>query len=95
MIRGYVSDVKLRVSLFETLFEKNLPDLLEHFQCFEIETAFYLPDWLLSCFARCLSLKVASRVIDCFLLDGEVFLIKTALGILMYYESELLKMCHY
>ena len=72
MTRGYVCDIKLRLSIFEFYFKLNLPDLFEHFQCFEIETVFYLPDWLLSCYVRVLSFKVASRVIDYFLLDGEV-----------------------
>jgi len=31
MIRGYVSDTKLRIALFESLFKRNLPDLYEHF----------------------------------------------------------------
>jgi hypothetical protein len=63
--------------------------------CFEIETAFFLPDWMLSCFVRVFDFKVASRVIDCLLLDGEVFMFKAGIGLLMYYESELLKSCHF
>ena len=32
---------------------------------------------------------IIARIWDCFLLDGEVFAIKTALGILKYYDLEL------
>lgn len=95
MIRGYVSDVKLRIYLFEELFKKNLPDLYEHFAFLEIETAFYLPDWMLSCMVRVLNFKTASRVMDCFLLDGEAFIIKTGIALLMCYESALLKSSHF
>lgn len=46
-------------------------------------------------FVRVLSFSVASRVIDCFLLDGEPFVYRTAIAILMYHESDLLKSSHY
>lgn len=95
LIRGYVSDLKLRLSLFDQYFKSHLPDLYEHFVFLEIETALYLVDWMLSCMVRVLKLNVASRVIDCFLLDGEVIIFKTGIALLMYYESELLKSSHY
>ena len=38
---------------------------------------------------------MACRIIDCFLLDGEVFIFKTAIALLIYYESLLLKSSHY
>jgi len=31
LLRGYVSDMKLRITLFEQIFSRNLPDLFEHF----------------------------------------------------------------
>lgn len=95
MIRGYVSDVKLFIHLFELVFKQKLPDLFEHFEFLEIETAFYLPDWMLSCLFRVLSFRVASRVMDCFLLDGEVFIFKAIIALLMCYESDLLKSSHF
>ena len=49
-----MSDVKLRVALFEQYFKQNLPDLFEHFEFLEIETAFYLTDWMLTCFVNVL-----------------------------------------
>ena len=72
-----------------------MPDLFEHFEFLEIETIFYLPDWMLSCFVRVLRFKVASRIMDCFLLDGEIFIFKAGIALLMCYESELLKLSHY
>ncbi len=85
----------MRVVLFEQYFKQNLPDLFEHFEFLEIETAFYLTDWMLTCFVKVLDFKVACRIIDCFLLDGEVFIFKTGVALLIYYQSTLLKSSHY
>lgn len=90
-----MADCKLRIFLFEQAFEQNLPDLCEHFTLLEIPSAFFLIDWMLSLFVRVLSFRTASRVIDCFLLDGEPFIYRTAIALLMYHESELLKCSHY
>ena len=95
LTRGYVAEIKLILTLFDKLFETQMPDLYEHFAFLEIGTAFYLPDWMLSCMISVLTLKVASRVMDCFLLDGVGFMFKACLGLLVYYESELLKSSHF
>ena len=81
--------------MFDLVFAKTIPDLYEHFQFLEIETAYYLPDWLLSCTRSVLSYRDASRVIDCFLIDGIDYMFKVCLGLLLYYESEMLKSTHY
>ena len=95
LTRGYVAEIKLILTLFDKLFETRMPDLYEHFAFLEIGTAFYLPDWMLSCMISVLTLRVASRVMDCFLLDGVGFMFKACLGLLIYYESELLKSSHF
>ena len=38
---------------------------------------------------RALSFEISSRIFDCFLLDGEIFAMKTAFAILKFYELEL------
>lgn len=50
---------------------------------------------MLTCFVKVLDFKVACRIIDCFLLDGEVFIFKTGVALLIYYQSTLLKSSHY
>jgi len=95
LFRGFISDVKLRVALFEQYFKQNLPDLYEHFEFLEIETAFYLTDWMLTCFVNVIDFKIACRIIDCFLLDGEVFIFKTGIALLIYFQSTLIKSSHY
>jgi len=42
-----------------------------------------------------LDFKIACRVIDCFLIDGEVFIYRTGIALLIYFESTLIKSSHY
>jgi len=51
----------------------------------------YLLDWFLTAFSRALPLDTASRIWDCFMLEGEVFLYRTALGILAASKRKLKK----
>ncbi len=51
----------------------------------------YLLDFFFTIFSRSLPLGVSVRVWDCFLLEGQVFLFRTALALLKMYEGELLK----
>ena len=95
LFRGYLQDIKLRVDLFDQYFRKMLPELHAHFVALEIETAFFLSDWMLSGFVKNLDFKIACRLWDNLILDGEVFAWRTGLAILTYFESTFLKQCHF
>ena len=84
---GAIQNFTLRKRLFDQYFEKHLPELYDHFQGLEILTEYFLTDWLLSLFTKCLSFDVATRVWDNFLLQGEVFAFKTGIAFLAYFES--------
>ena len=94
MFEGIVSDFKLRIHQFDIHFKQHLPDLFEHFEGLEIETAFFLSDWLLSLFTKCLDFKVACRVWDNFLIEGEVFAFKTGIAFLAFYQQWFLQQTH-
>ena len=72
-----------------------LPELHAHFQALEIETAFFLTDWMLTGFVKNLDFQIACRLWDNLILDGEVFLFRTGLALLTYFESTFLKQCHF
>lgn len=95
LFRGYLQDIKLRVDLFDSYFRKLLPELFSHFVALEIETAFFLTDWMLTGFVKNLDFKIACRLWDNLILDGEVFGLRTGLAILTYFESTFLKQCHF
>lgn len=59
-----------------------MPDLFRHFETLDISTDLYLIDWMLTLFSKNMDLDIVSRIWDNFMLDGEVFAIKTALAIL-------------
>jgi hypothetical protein len=45
---------------------------------------------MLTLYSKLLNLELVSRIWDNFLLDGEIYAIKVALGLLMYLEKELI-----
>lgn len=67
---------------FNKHFQKLMPDLFRHFETLDITADLYLIDWMLTLFSKNMDLDIVSRIWDNFMLDGEVFAIKTALAIL-------------
>jgi len=59
-----------------------LPLLYNHFKDEGVSSEMYLLDWNLSLFCKALPIEVAARVWDCYLLEGEVFIVRAALGLL-------------
>ena len=80
---------------FDSEFQTQMPDLWSHFKALDIITAFFLTDWILTLFVKNIDFKIACRLIDNYLLDGEVFILKAGIAILKYFEGRFLKMCHY
>jgi hypothetical protein len=79
------------IRIYELLFSKHLPTLFGHFVHLGVSPEHYLLDFFFTIFSRSLPLSVCARVWDCFLLEGEVMLFRTALALLKMYEGELLK----
>lgn len=79
-------------SMYEEFFKENLGVLFNHFDKQGLSSDLYLVDWIYTLFSRSLPLDVACRVWDVFLRDGEEFLFRTALGILLMYEDILLNL---
>jgi hypothetical protein len=67
-----------------------LPDLSKHFETLDITPDLFLIDWMLTLYSKLLDLELVSRIWDNFLLDGEIFAIKVAIGLLMYLEKDLM-----
>ncbi|KAI3658945.1 hypothetical protein MP638_006321 [Amoeboaphelidium occidentale] len=83
-------DINRYFKVFSMLFAEYLPDLYLCFVKHSIEPQLFLIEWFLSLYARCLPLDIASRVWDCYFLFGEVFVFRTALGILKLFSPDLL-----
>jgi len=80
------------VLCFDFFFDETLPLLYAHLRDAGVTSEMYLIDWILALFAKALPLEVAARLWDCYLLEGEVFIIRAALGILRFYAANLAKM---
>eukprot|EP01022_Parablepharisma_sp_SALTPOND_P004529 TRINITY_DN120462_c2_g1_i1.p1 TRINITY_DN120462_c2_g1~~TRINITY_DN120462_c2_g1_i1.p1 ORF type:complete len:674 (-),score=78.24 TRINITY_DN120462_c2_g1_i1:3202-5223(-) len=89
--KGHVKDLKLRINIFNEYFKSILPDLYHYFQVVDVTTDLFLIDWMLTLYAKHMDLEIASRIWDCFMLDGEVFAIKVGIAILKYFENIFLK----
>ena len=65
----YVNFVRV---FFEETFKKNLPGLHQHFEKLGISSQLYFYDWIESLFTKCLDVKIASIIIDLYLILGEL-----------------------
>lgn len=67
-----------------------MKDLHERFEGLHLGPQNYLYGWLLSFFSDYFyDLSIVNRILDNFLLEGEVYIFKAALGILKMFEIDL------
>mmetsp|Transcript_45541 Transcript_45541/g.143032 ORF Transcript_45541/g.143032 Transcript_45541/m.143032 type:complete len:735 (-) Transcript_45541:9-2213(-) len=84
--------IRIRFSVFEHFFERLLPDLFETFQELGVTTDLYLLNWLMTLFAKSLPIDITTRIWDNYLLNGESFMIRAALGVLKWLSAQLVDM---
>lgn len=79
-----MDDAQLRrhFNLYELMFADQLPRLYRHFDVLKLRPEAYLMSWIFTLFTKALDLEVCARVWDNYLLDGEAFVLRTALAIL-------------
>ncbi|KAH9146610.1 hypothetical protein AeRB84_009531 [Aphanomyces euteiches] len=77
--------------LFDIFFDVQLPLLRQHLSHLGVPSSMFLMNWLQTLYLQVLPLEVASRVFDCFLLDGVLFLFRTALAILTMLGPKLMQ----
>ena len=75
---------------FEERFKVYLPRLSQYFEKLGITCDLFLYDWIESLFTQSLDIKIASKIIDSYLIFGEYILIQTSIVILKMLEEELL-----
>jgi hypothetical protein len=82
--------IQRHIQIFEELFKIYLPQVSAKLSQLGIQADMYLFEWIITIFSRSLPLDIASRIWDNFLYFGQIFLFKTALGIIKSYEHLLL-----
>ena len=69
-----------------------LPDLHAHFLSQSFDTSMYASSWFLTLFTTTLTLPVACRVMDTFLVDGMEIIFRLAVAILALGKEDLLSL---
>lgn len=73
-------------------FQEFIPDIYVHFQSQSFHTSMYASSWFLTLFTTALSLPMACRIMDVFLLEGMEVIFKVALSLLTLGKEELLSL---
>lgn len=68
-----------------------MPDLSLHFDTLDLTSDIFLIDYMLTLFAKSMDVGMVARIVDNFLLEGEIFVVKAAIGILKVMERDFLK----
>jgi hypothetical protein len=82
-------EVMKHFKIFEILFAQQLPNLYKTFHQKKIALEHFLLEWFITAFTRSFPISVSSRIWDCFLVEGEIFLHVAAVALLKYYEIQL------
>ena len=77
------------IAAYDCLVRRMLPKVHAHFYAEGVQHKMYLVDWLLTLYTKALGLDIAARVWDNYFLVGEVFLWRTALGILRMFRKHI------
>jgi hypothetical protein len=78
--------------IFNEKFKEYLPKLYAHFEKLGINYHLYFTDWIETLFTNILDIKVASNIIDLYLIFGEYVLIQSSITILKFLEDDLINM---
>uniref|UniRef100_A0A915DNN6 Rab-GAP TBC domain-containing protein n=1 Tax=Ditylenchus dipsaci TaxID=166011 RepID=A0A915DNN6_9BILA len=76
----------------EVIVQEQMPDLYMHFNNMGFDTSMYASSWFLTLFTTTLSIDLANRIMDLFLVDGMDAIFRLALAILQQSRIELLKL---
>ena len=82
--------IKIRTTFFQDLLSKHFPRLNKHLNKLEITPKLYFNKWISSFFIKTFSYDVLLKLLDNYIVKGEVFLFEIALTILKLQENNLL-----
>jgi len=77
--------------IYDMLFDDICPELFDHFKKQNLSPHLYLLEWFMTLFSKTLPIQLTSRIWDNFILEGESYLYRSALGILKFCMPQLLQ----
>lgn len=94
LLPGYYSTTMygtlLDQRVFESLLERTMPVLWEHFLKSDVQLSLISLPWFLSLYINCIPLTFVLRILDCFFLEGPKILFQIGLAILRLNGEKLL-----
>ena len=81
--------ISRRFAVYEAVFADQLPSLSRHFLTLGVRPDMYLLNWLLTLYTKSLPLDLATRIWDCYFIQGESFIVRSALGLLRFFSPQL------
>ncbi|KAG5518027.1 hypothetical protein PMAC_003211 [Pneumocystis sp. 'macacae'] len=95
LLPGYYSTTMygtlLDQRVFESLLEKTMPILWQHFSKSDVQLSLISLPWFLSLYINCMPLAFALRILDCFFLEGPKILFQIGLAIFRLNGEKLLE----
>ncbi|CDW84270.1 tbc1 domain family member 12-like [Stylonychia lemnae] len=82
-------EISWRLSYFETSLKQEIPTLYDHFQIINLESYFYIYDWLMNLFTNILPKEICWRIWDIYFIKKEPYLYKVAIGILKFVQDQI------
>jgi hypothetical protein len=87
--------LKKRFYVFLKLVEKFMPKIYKKLIEKEAYPTMYASQWFFTLYTNCLPFELLVRIFDCYLLEGEKIIYRTALAIMKVNENELLNAKHF
>ncbi|KAF7638887.1 Rab-GAP TBC domain-containing protein [Meloidogyne graminicola] len=87
-----MTELGLCMFQLEMMVQEQIPDLYSHFNNMGFDTSMYASSWFLTVFITTLSLDLANRIMDWFLVDGMDVIFKIAICILQQSRIDLLQL---
>ena len=85
----YIKNLEI---ILEKAISEHLPKLKQHFKLYGINCSLYLYDWIENLFTQILDQKIASIIIELYLIYGDYILIQTSITILKLLEGYLINL---
>lgn len=85
-------EVKCYLLVHDKFVEEEMPTLFTHFKTHGIDSDLYMINWVMSLYCRALRLDLVTRIWDLYVLDGDIAIFRSALGILRLFMNQLLAM---
>ena len=84
--------IHMMMQAMDFIFARSLPALHRHFQECGVDCGMFAPPWFVTLFAKQLPILLAARIWDSYVIEGEAFILRAAVGVLSVLGARLREM---